>query len=193
MAQSFTCENLHSYLFWIHTHCTCIKLYELPLDQKTGLQKKDIKPQWNLPPPFFPSQTSSVSKERVNQVLVRKIFDVESEFQCTDLSTRAVVYNPSKFTTSHSKKNIYPGTLSRSQSLWMICGFGWVIGEMLGCVLSCRSKVRQRVHWWEIEGPDRTSFTYFQIKKNKLFYTLPSTRVSCVDNSQGINHLYSLT
>lgn len=68
------------------------------------------------PPPFFPSQTSSVSKERVNQVLVRKIFDVESEFQCTDLSTRAVVYNPSKFTTSHSKK-IYPGTLSRSQSL----------------------------------------------------------------------------
>lgn len=58
------------------------------------------------PPPFFPSQTSSVSKERVNQVLVRKIFDVESEFQCTDLSTRAVVYNPSKFTTSHSKKNI---------------------------------------------------------------------------------------
>lgn len=58
----------------------------------------------SLPPLFFPSQTSSVSKERVNQVLVRKIFDVESEFQCTDLSTRAVVYNPSKFTTSHSKK-----------------------------------------------------------------------------------------
>lgn len=107
MAQSFTCENLHSYLFWLHTHCTCIKLYKLPLDQKTGLQKNRYKtPMKSPPPPFFPSQTSSVSKERVNQVLVREIFDVESEFQCTDLSTRAVVYNPSKFTTSHSKKNI---------------------------------------------------------------------------------------
>lgn len=100
------------------THCTCIKLYKLPLDQKTGLQKNRYKtPMKSLPPFFFPSQTSSVSKERVNQVLVRKIFDVESEFQCTDLSTRTVVYNPSKFTTSHSKKKIYPGTLSRSQSL----------------------------------------------------------------------------
>lgn len=130
------------------------------------------------PPPFFPSQTSSVSKERVNQVLVREIFDVESEFQCTDLSTRAVVYNPSKFTTSYSKKNIYPGTLSSSQSLWMICGFGWVKGEMFGCVLSCRSKVCQRVHWWEIEGPDRTSFTYFQIKKIK--YSTPYCLPECL-------------
>lgn len=59
------------------------------------------------PPPFFPSQTSSVSKERVNQVLVRKIFDVEAEFQCTDLSTRAVVYNPSKiYNFSFKKKYI---------------------------------------------------------------------------------------
>lgn len=55
MAQSFTCENLHSYLFWIHTHCTCIKLYKLPLDQKTGLQKNRYKtPMKSLPPPFFP-------------------------------------------------------------------------------------------------------------------------------------------
>lgn len=58
----------------------------------------------SLPPPFFPLPNFFSVKERVNQVLVRKIFDVESEFQCTDLSTRAVVYNPSKFTTSHSKK-----------------------------------------------------------------------------------------
>lgn len=55
----------------------------------------------SLPPPFF---SPPKLLQRVNQVLVRKIFDVESEFQCTDLSTRAVVYNPSKFTTSHSKK-----------------------------------------------------------------------------------------
>lgn len=117
------------------------------------------------PPPFFP-QTSSMSKEGVNQVLVWKIFDVESEFHCTDLSTRAGVYNPSKFTTSHSKK-IYPGTSSPSQSLWMICGFGWVIGETLGCVLSCRSKVCHRVHWWEIEdltGPHLHIFKWKNIK-----------------------------
>lgn len=54
MAQSFTCENLHSYLFWIHTHCTCIKLYKLPLDQKTGLQKNRYKTPMKSPPPFFP-------------------------------------------------------------------------------------------------------------------------------------------
>lgn len=192
MAQSFTCENLHSYLFWIHTHCTCIKLYELPLDQKTGLQKKDIKPQWN-PPPLF-SLPNFFSVKRKGQPGVSK-----KNLWC---GIRIPMYRPVnkgrglqslKIYNFSFKKKIYPGTLSRSQSLWMICGFGWVIGEMLGCVLSCRSKVCQRVHWWEIEGPDRTSFTYFQINKNKIFYTLLSTRVSCVDNSQGINHLYSLT
>lgn len=149
------------------------------LIKKLVYKKNRYKTPMKFPPPlFFPSQTSSVSKERVNQVLVRKIFDVESEFQCTDLSTRTVVYNPSKFTTSHSKKKIYPGTLSRSQSLWMICGFGWVKGEMFGCVLSCRSKVCQRVHWWDIEGPDRTSFTYFQIKKIK--YSTPYCLPECL-------------
>lgn len=69
------------------------------------------------PPPFFPLPNFFSVKRKGQPGVSKKIFDVESEFQCTDLSTRAVVYNPSKFTTSHSKKKIYPGTLSRSQSL----------------------------------------------------------------------------
>lgn len=166
MAQSFTCENLHSYLFWIHTHCTCIKLYKLPLDQKTGLQKNRYKtPMKSLPPPFFPLP-NFFSVKRKGQPGVSK-----KNLWC---GIRIPMYRPVnkdcglqslKIYNFSFKKKIYPGTLSRSQSLWMICGFGWVIGEMLGCVLSCRSKVCQRVHWWEIEGPDRTSFTYFQINK----------------------------
>lgn len=161
--------------------------------KKLVYKKTDIKPQWNLSPLFFPLP-NFFSVKRKGQPGVSK-----KNLWC---GIRIPMYRPVnkgrglqslKIYNFSFKKKIYPGTLSRSQSLWMICGFGWVIGEMLECVLSCRSKVCQRVHWWEIEGPDRTSFTYFQIKKKKIFYTLPSTWVSCVDNSQGINHLYSLT
>lgn len=179
MAQSFTCENLHSYLFWIHTHCTCIKLYKLPLDQKTGLQKNRYKtPMKSLPPPFFPLP-NFFSVKRKGQPGVSK-----KNLWC---GIRIPMYRPVnkgcglqslKIYNFSFKKKIYPGTLSRSQSLWMICGFGWVKGEMFGCVLSCRSKVCQQVHWWEIEGPDRTSFTYFQIKKIK--YSTPYCLPECL-------------
>lgn len=137
------------------------------LIKKLVYKKTDIKPQWNLPPPppfFSLPNFFSVKRKGLPGVSKKNLW----------CGIRIPMYRPVnkgcglqslKIYNFSFKKKIYPGTLSRSQSLWMICGFGWVIGEMLGCVLSCRSKVCQQVHWWEIEGRDRTSFTYFQINK----------------------------